>query len=119
MDELCLLSASELARGVARRGLTPAEVPDALPAQISRHEPKLSVWAYLDVDAARAEARALTEEAAAGRLRGPLHGVPIGIKDIYAVAGMPTRAGSGWYHEIPGRDSRTVARLRAAGALIL
>ncbi|HET7342423.1 MAG TPA: amidase, partial [Methylomirabilota bacterium] len=69
---------------------------------------------------ALATARERQAEARAGRVRGPLHGVPVGIKDIFDVAGMPTTAGAREFaHTRPTRDATAVARLRAAGAVIL
>src|SRR5204862_54762 len=69
---------------------------------------------------ALAAAKGRDAEARAGRGRGPLHGVPVGIKDIFHVAGMPTRAGAkAFAHSEPREDATSVARLRAAGAVIL
>lgn len=73
----------------------------------------------LDEAAARSSADALDSERRAGRLRGPLHGAPLTVKDIMDVAGMPTRAGSRAYDELPQVDAPAVARLREAGALVL
>src|SRR5439155_1581418 len=65
-------------------------------------------------------ARERAADARAGRLRGPLHGIPVGVKDIFHVAGMPTTAGAGPFaHETPAEDAPAVGRLRAAGAVIL
>ena len=75
--------------------------------------------AHLMADAARAEAATLDEEAAAGRWRGPLHGIPITVKDIIGVRGAPTCAGSAAYHDLPSTDAVAVARARAAGAIVL
>ncbi|MHB8577569.1 MAG: amidase, partial [Dehalococcoidia bacterium] len=82
---------------------------------------ELHAWVYLDRDAVLAEADALDSEAEARRLRGPLHGVPIGVKDIYNVAGVPTRAGSRALAAAQPAvvDSAPVAALRRAGALIV
>jgi aspartyl-tRNA(Asn)/glutamyl-tRNA(Gln) amidotransferase subunit A len=68
---------------------------------------------------ARAEADALDAEFAGGHDRGPLHGIPITVKDIIDVAGVATRAGSAAYHCVPDTDARAVARLRAAGAIVI
>ena len=69
--------------------------------------------------AALAEAAACDAEAAAGQWRGPLHGIPVTVKDIIDVAGVPTRCGSAAYHDVPAVDAVGVARLRAAGAIVL
>ena len=83
----------------------------------------LNVFAHLDATGARAAATRLDLEAQSGRFRGPLHGVPITIKDLYNVAGMPTQAGTRaplpHTFQNPGQDALAVARLRAAGAVIL
>lgn len=119
MVEAHTLTAVEAANRIAHRQLSPLELLDVLLTRIERLEPKLFAWALLDVEGARAQARERTEEAARGILRGPLHGVPIGIKDIFDVAGLPTRGGSRAYHAVPAADSTAVARLRRAGAVIL
>jgi aspartyl-tRNA(Asn)/glutamyl-tRNA(Gln) amidotransferase subunit A len=83
----------------------------------------LNVFAYLDAATARASAMALDLEAQAGRFRGPLHGIPITIKDLYNISGMPTRAGTNaplpQQFLNPNADALAVARLRSAGAVIL
>ncbi len=73
----------------------------------------------LMADQARAEARRRDTEALSGALLGPLHGIPITVKDIIDVAGVPTRAGSAAYFDRPGRDAVAVARARAAGAIVV
>ena len=75
----------------------------------------------LDAERALAQAAALTEESACGRWRGPLHGVALGVKDLFDVAGLPTRAGSNVLADAPpaAADSTVVARLRAAGAVVV
>jgi aspartyl-tRNA(Asn)/glutamyl-tRNA(Gln) amidotransferase subunit A len=113
------LTARRAADLIARRELAPLDLVDALLTRIERLEPKLSVWAAIDPDGARSQARERGAEAVRGELRGPLHGVPAGIKDIFDVAGLPTRGGSRAYHAVPATDSTAVARLRQAGAIIL
>lgn len=91
-------------------------------ARIERHDGDVRAWVSVDRAGALAAARALDEELAAGRDRGPLHGVPIGVKDIFDVAGWPTAASSprlAREARPAERDSEAVARLRAAGVVIL
>lgn len=119
MVEPHTLTATQAAVLIARRELSPAELVEALRARIGTLEPAVQAWALLDVDGARAQAAARTTETIRGEVRGPLHGVPVGVKDIFDVAGLPTRAGSRVYDETPGEDATTVLRLRQAGAVIL
>ena len=74
----------------------------------------------LDAERALAQAAALTDELAQGRWRGPLHGVALGVKDLFDVAGLPTRCGSNVLADAPiaTADAPSVARLRAAGAAL-
>ena len=78
-----------------------------------------NAFAELMVDQCQAEAQAMDEELAQGKPRGILHGVPVTIKDVLDVAGVPTRAGSDAYYEVPHVDAPVVARLREAGANII
>ena len=92
----------------------------ALLARIERLDPKLHAFIRLDADAAMDAARAAETEIAAGRVRGPLHGVPIGIKDIIDVAALPTTCHSKiLVDNIAKADAVVVAKLRQAGAIIL
>ena len=93
-------------------------VEDSLLA-VEKHDGELMAVVHLMDGAARAEAAACDAEAAAGRWRGPLHGIPVTVKDIIDVAGVPTRCGSAAYHDVPSADAVGVARLRAAGAIVL
>lgn len=114
------LTATEIVKGIRAGSLSPVAVVEACLARIADTDSALRAWVHLDSDGALKTARALEAEARAGRFRGPLHGVPVGIKDIYHVAGMVTTAGAGAFaHERPRTDATTVARLRAAGAVIL
>src|SRR5579863_8596446 len=89
-------------------------------AQIEKHESRVHAWVLVDQAGAREAARRADDEISQGRYRGPLHGIPIGIKDRCDVAGWPTLAGSplraGHHAE---RDATVVNRLREAGAIIL
>src|SRR5687767_10993952 len=109
------------AAGRIRDGaLSPVALVEALLSRIKVLEPRLEAWVHVDEAGARAAAVALEADAKAGRIRGPLHGVPVGVKDIFHVAGLPTRAGSGPFaHSVPTVDATSVARLRSAGAIVL
>lgn len=88
--------------------------------RIARTEPDLHAWAYVDGQNALAQARALDQRRKSGAAIGVLHGVPVGIKDVIDTAGMPTEYGSPIAKgRVPQQDAHIVARLRAAGAVIL
>jgi Asp-tRNA(Asn)/Glu-tRNA(Gln) amidotransferase A subunit family amidase len=119
-DELSALGAGEAAERIRRGALSPLALVEACLERIGKLDGRLQAWAYLDEGGARATAREREQEAKSGRVRGPLHGVPIGAKDIFHVAGMPTAAGAKPFaHRRPSEDAASVALLRAAGAIIL
>lgn len=100
--------------------VTAAQLVDECLAQIEKLEPKVKAWVSVDAAGARKLARELDSEAAAGRYRGPLHGMPLGIKDIVDMAGLPTLAGSPLRKgHVAAADAPIVTRLRAAGAILL
>ncbi len=120
MSELHWLTAAEATRQFAARKLSPVELLTALLARIERLDPKLHAFIRLDAEAAMAAARAAETEIAAGRVRGPLHGVPVGIKDIIDVAGLPTTCHSKiLVDNVAKADAAVIAKLRQAGAIIL
>jgi aspartyl-tRNA(Asn)/glutamyl-tRNA(Gln) amidotransferase subunit A len=99
---------------------TSSELVEACLARIASTDHALQAWVTVDADGAAATARERDADVRAGRPLGPLHGVPIGIKDIIDVAGMTTTAGAAAFaHTQPQRDATLVARLHAAGAVIL
>ena len=104
-----------------RAGRTTAgELLEGCLARIAATDGAIGAWTTVDGDAAGAEARARDDERASDREPGMLHGVPVGIKDIIDVAGMPTTAGGPPFaHSRPERDASLVGRLRAAGAVIV
>jgi len=117
LSELGVRAAAERIR---RGEIASADLTAACLARITALEPTVLAWAHVDRDGALAAARERDAEARSGRHRGPLHGVPVGIKDIFDVAGLPTTAGArAFAHTRPSRDSGAVARLRAAGAVIV
>ena len=111
----------EQAQALRSGRLTGLDLLEAALLRIQTCEPAINSFITLvDPESLRAEARALQGELDAGRRRGPLHGIPIGIKDVIETAGLRTTGGSAALDDwIPGRDATAVARLRAAGALIL
>lgn len=105
-----------------RRGeLSPVELVHACLGRIDRLDDQIHAWVVVDREGALSAAREAEAEVRAGRWRGPLHGVPLGIKDIVDVRGLPTRAGSRTLTDAPpaDRDAAVVLRLREAGAVIL
>jgi len=111
---------SEAAAAVRQGHTSPLELVDACLAQIDRFDARLHAWVLVDREGARREAIRLGEEAEQGQFRGPLHGVPVGIKDIVDVAGWPTRAGSPLREgHVAAADAPVVAALRRAGAIVL
>jgi aspartyl-tRNA(Asn)/glutamyl-tRNA(Gln) amidotransferase subunit A len=120
VSELHWLSATEAAGAIAARRLSPVDLMQALLERIGRIDPRLNAFIRLDADAALAAARAAEAEVAAGRIRGPLHGVPVGIKDIIDVAGLPTTCHSKiLVDNVAGADAEVVSRLRGAGAIVI
>ena len=120
MSELHWLTASEAVRGFATKRFSPVELMRALHARIDALDPALNVFIRRDDEAAMAAARAAEAEIAAGRIRGPLHGVPVGIKDIIDVAGLPTTCHSRVLLDNHAQaDAVCVAKLRQAGAIVM
>jgi aspartyl-tRNA(Asn)/glutamyl-tRNA(Gln) amidotransferase subunit A len=121
MSELHWMSASAAAVAIANRKLSPVELVKALLDRIEQFDPRLNVFIRLEAAEALKQARAAEAEAAQGRLRGALHGVPVGIKDIIDVSGMPTTCHSKVLQNAApaGADAPCVASLRAAGAIVL
>lgn len=112
----------EMAKLIKQREVSALTITDAMLARIGQLEPTLGSYAAVMADSARAEARAVDAEIAAGKYRGPLHGVPLAVKDLCDATGVATRAGMPRVRanvRAASRDSTVVARLRAAGAIIL
>jgi aspartyl-tRNA(Asn)/glutamyl-tRNA(Gln) amidotransferase subunit A len=119
-DELCFLPATELARRIAMRDLSPVEVVDAVLTRAEAVEPTLNLFALPLFDAARAAARVAEAAVIAGAPLGPLHGVPITVKDNVAVAGLRLANGSAAFMDfIAPADAAVVARVKAAGAIVI
>ena len=118
--KLCFLPATELAARIRRRDISPVEVVDAYLRRIEQRNPVINAYTLVLADEARSAARAAERAVAAGDPLGPLHGVPVAIKDLDDVAGVPTSMGSlAVRNRVPERNATAVDRLLAAGAIIL
>jgi amidase len=120
MSDLVFKSAIELAEMIRNRQVSAVEVLEAHLNQIAKHNPKLNAICTLDETNARARAQQADAALAKSEYWGALHGVPITIKDIFETAGLRTTAGYiPLKDHIPQQDATAVARLRAAGAVIM
>jgi Asp-tRNA(Asn)/Glu-tRNA(Gln) amidotransferase A subunit family amidase len=114
------LTISAASDAIRKGELTPVEVVEQCLERIDCYEDRVRAWVSVDPDGALAEAEKLTAELKKGAWRGPLHGIPIGVKDIFDVAGWPTAAGSKvWANSIAREDCEVVWNLRTAGAIML
>jgi Asp-tRNA(Asn)/Glu-tRNA(Gln) amidotransferase A subunit family amidase len=114
------LTITDAAKLIKTGELTPSELLEQCLRRVDIYEPAVKAWVYLDRERARQEAAKFTDEIKKGHYRGPLHGIPIGIKDIIDVFDMPTGCGSKlWANSYARRDATCVARLRDAGAVIM
>ena len=120
MDEIVYWSARKLTEAIRAKELSSLEVVDAHLRRIEEVNPELNAVVQLRADQARAEACQLDATLARGDVKGPLHGVPMTVKDSLCVKGVITTAGTvGRKHFIPEQDAMAVARMRAAGAILL
>ena len=112
-----LSAASEMVR---RKTASPVELTQECLRRIEKYNPALNCFITVMAEQALAQARELEAERQKGKLRGPLHGVPIALKDLFDTAGVRTTAGSAVFlNRIPHEDADVVRRLKAAGAIIL
>jgi aspartyl-tRNA(Asn)/glutamyl-tRNA(Gln) amidotransferase subunit A len=118
---LCDLSVADAADRLRRRQLSPVELAEAVLARIDAANPELNAYTTLvPPDAVLDAARAAERDIARGAWRGPLHGIPAGVKDLIDTAGLRTTYGSGMFADyVPTRDGAMPERLRAAGAVIV
>lgn len=115
---LYFLTIDEASRRIAAGTLSPVDLVQAVADRIAAVDAKLDSYVLPTVETALAEARRATGEIAAGRRRGPLHGIPVGIKDIIRTAGVRTTCHSHILaDDVPAEDAVVVARLKAAGAI--
>src|SRR5690349_3163099 len=119
-DDVLLLGAAEQARLIERRELSPVELVRRSLERIERFDPVLRAYITVCADEAMAAARTAEREIVAGRYRGPLHGLPFGVKDQMHAAGVRITLGSrASAHEVSSEDAHCIARLKAAGAILL
>ena len=118
--DLCYLSAGELSQLIRKREVSPVEVVKAHLARVEALEPALNSFITLLPEQAMGEANVAEHEIQSGQYRGPLHGIPIGLKDLFYVKGVRNTSGSKIFdHFIPDYDSTLALKLREAGAILL
>jgi aspartyl-tRNA(Asn)/glutamyl-tRNA(Gln) amidotransferase subunit A len=114
------LSLTEAASSIREGTLSPVEYAESLFAVMDRIEPSVQAWVSVDRERVLSSARRREAEIKAGKLRGPLHGVPVGIKDIFYTDGLRTTMGSVIFKDfVPEFDARAVTKLKSAGAIVL
>ncbi len=115
------LSASEIAKAVASRKMSALEATEFALARIAQHDGVLNSFTDVTADRARARARQLDADVAAGKSPGPLAGVPFAVKNLFDVKGISTRAGSKINRDLPPapRDATLIERMEAAGAVLV
>ena len=120
MSDLTSLTIAEAAARIERREVSPIDLAEAYLARVERLNPAINAFVTVTVDRARADAARAAAEIGAGNHRGPLHGIPFGLKDLYDTAGIETAAGSKVLRgRIPAEDSACARRLREAGAVLI
>ncbi|HXZ38517.1 MAG TPA: amidase, partial [Thermodesulfobacteriota bacterium] len=120
MTEPYRLTLTEMIRQIHRRKLSPVALAESLLKRIDALEPSIQAWVTLDRQMVLEEARRCEKEIARGRKCGPLHGIPLGVKDIFYTAGVKTTGGSKVLADfVPSFDSTAVLRLKQAGAIVL
>jgi len=120
VTQLNWFSATDAARAIRDGAISSEQLVEACLARVREAEPQVQAWQFLDPERARAQARARDADRREGRPSGPLHGVPVGIKDIIDTADMPTEDGTVLHAgRTPARDATVVTWLRAAGAVIM
>ncbi len=119
-EALAFLPVTHLARLVETRQIKPSELTELYLTRLVRHDPTLHCVVSLTPELARAQAREADREIAAGTYRGPLHGIPFGLKDLVAVRGTKTTWGcSPWKDRVIDTDATVYTSLRAAGAILV
>lgn len=119
-DDLCFVDAVHLRDLLRRREVSPVEVVDAVLARIARHDPDINAFVTLTDSLARAQAREAERALMQGAAVGPLHGIPVLIKDLTPTSGVRTTFGSPRFADnVPTEDALAWARIKAAGAILV
>ena len=117
---LTQLTVAELSKRIASKELSPVDLTEAFIERMQATEPKLNAWITPTHDQARVAAKLAEADIASGRYKGPLHGIPIGLKDLFWTKGVRTTSGSAITKDfVPDEDATVVARLQEAGAFSL
>ncbi|MGH9567068.1 MAG: amidase, partial [Candidatus Angelobacter sp.] len=118
--QLPLLDLTEASQAVQKKEVSPVDLTQACLARIERLDPTLNAFITVTAESAMEEARRAEAEIARGEWKGPLHGIPLAVKDLAETAGIRTTAASKvLQHYIPSEDAEVVRRLRTAGAVLL
>jgi aspartyl-tRNA(Asn)/glutamyl-tRNA(Gln) amidotransferase subunit A len=114
------LSLSEASRLVREKKISPVDLTQGCLKRIERINPRLNAFITVTAESALAQAREAESEIKGGHWRGPLHGIPIALKDLFDTAGVRTTAASGLFKDrVPTQDAEIVRRLKDAGAVLL
>jgi aspartyl-tRNA(Asn)/glutamyl-tRNA(Gln) amidotransferase subunit A len=118
--DLWYMTATELTAAIRTKQVSPVEVVNAVLARIDQLNPTLNAFSLVTAEAARRQAQAAEQAVMRGEPLGPLHGVPVSIKDLVITKGVRTMRGSKLYeHDVPSEDAPVVERLKTAGAIIV
>src|SRR5215831_2619738 len=118
--DLSTLTVAQAAHSVQQRQVSPTELTQAYLQRIERLNPQINAYVTVTAERALADARRATDEIAAGRYRGPLHGVPIALKDLVDTAGIRTAGGAKIFADrVPAADATVARKLREAGSVLL
>src|SRR6185437_16644782 len=119
-NDACWLTIEEISQLLRERKISPVELTKLCLQRIERLNPKLNAFITVTAESALRDARQAEAEIQKGRWRGPLHGVPIALKDLFDTAGVRTTAASGVFKDrVPNEDCEVVRRLKSAGAVLL
>ena len=120
MSDLTRLSIAQAARAIRAKEISPTELTEAYLARIEQYNGLINAYVTVTAERARADAKAAQDALAAGKDLGPLHGIPIGLKDLYETAGIRTTAGSKIFADyVPVGDCFVATKLREAGTILL